>query len=153
MDESSSIKKDGSERTTVQTFINASRAGGQQGNALGSYCSVKLNHENYLLWKNMVLPVIRGNRLEGFITGSKKCPPEFITTIEENGDAEIGENPAYEEWVVQDQILLGWLYNSMEPDLAAEVMGNETSQELWEAVKSLFGIKTKSNIVYYKREF
>ena len=32
-------------------------------------------------------------------------------------------------------------------------MGSETSIELWEVVKSLFGVKTKSNIVYYKRKF
>ena len=45
----------------LKTLINTNKAGGQQGNALGSYCSIQLNHENYLLWKNMILPVIREN--------------------------------------------------------------------------------------------
>ena len=96
-DESSNIKKDGSERGTTQTLINTNKVGGQQGNALGSYYSVKLNHENYLLWKNIVLPVIKGNWLEGFITRSKKCLPKFITITEKNDNVEISENPAYEE--------------------------------------------------------
>ncbi|EEF39170.1 conserved hypothetical protein [Ricinus communis] len=46
----------------------------QSGNPVGSYCSIKLNHENYLLWKNFVLPVIRGKRLKGYITRTRKCP-------------------------------------------------------------------------------
>ncbi|KAL5583388.1 hypothetical protein UlMin_015830 [Ulmus minor] len=91
--------------------------------------------------------------LEGFITGAAKCPSQFITTAEEGDSIGVVENPDYEEWVVQDQILLGWLYNSMEADLATEFMGSETSRELWESMKSLFGVKTKSNIVFYKREF
>ncbi|KAI9187084.1 hypothetical protein LWI28_024205 [Acer negundo] len=64
-----------------------------------------------------------GNRLEGFITGARKYPPKFIpaTVIEEVTD-EVEENPEHEEWVVQDQILLGWLYNSIKPDVVAEVM-------------------------------
>ncbi|TXG48382.1 hypothetical protein EZV62_027676 [Acer yangbiense] len=124
------------------------------GNPLGSYCSVKLNHENYLLWKNLVLPVIRGNRMEGYITGAKKCPPEFIITdLEQEADETLEENPEYEDWIVHDQILLGWLYNSMEPDVASEVIGSETSKDLWESINTLFGLKTKSNIAYYKREF
>ena len=70
---------------------------------LGSFCSVKLNHDNFLLWKSMVLPLIRGNKMEGFITGAKECPPEFIEVTEEGADeAELKENPEHENWVAHD---------------------------------------------------
>lgn len=142
--------------TTERTIVSSqnNKVFGSNGNLLGSFCAVKLNHDNYLLWKNMVLPVIKGNRLEGYITGSKPCPPEFIKPEKDESDeGELVENPDFEDWMVRDQILLGWLYNSMEPDVASEVMGFETSKSLWDAVKDLFGVKTRSNIVYYKREF
>lgn len=35
---------------------------------------VELDKNNYLLWRSTVLPVIRGNRLEGFINGNNPCP-------------------------------------------------------------------------------
>ncbi|KAK0581835.1 hypothetical protein LWI29_018538 [Acer saccharum] len=154
MSSSSVVKKDGSTRDLSSGLLGSQKMTSQVGNLLGSYCSVKLNHENYLLWKNLVLPMIRGNRMEGYITGAKKCPPEFIITyLEQEADETLEENLEYEDWIVHDQILLGWLYNSMEPDVAFEVIGNETSKDLWESINTLFGLKTKSNIAYYKREF
>lgn len=47
------------------------------GNQISSYSMVKLNHENSLLRKNMVLPIIRKNKIEEFITEVKICPPKF----------------------------------------------------------------------------
>ncbi|KAI9178083.1 hypothetical protein LWI28_022537 [Acer negundo] len=133
---------------------NSSKGFNPSGHPLGSYCSVKLNHDNYLLWKNMVLPVIRGNRMEEFITGAKQCPHEFIeVTGEESIKTELEDNPDYEEWIVQDQILLGWIYNSIDIDVASELMGYETSKQLWDAIRDLFGVKNRSNVVLYKREF
>ncbi|TXG47047.1 hypothetical protein EZV62_026341 [Acer yangbiense] len=137
-EQGSSTKKDARSREMSSSSLGNLKSTNQSGHPLGSYCSVKLNHENYLLWKNLVLPVIRGNRLEGFITGTRKCPPKYVPAIvsEEVSD-EAQENPEHEEWVVQDQILLGC----------------ETSKDLWDSIKDLFGIKTKSNIAYYKKEF
>ncbi|KAL2533964.1 Uncharacterized protein Adt_07315 [Abeliophyllum distichum] len=38
---------------------------------------MKLYKNNFLLWKNMIMPIIKGHKLE-----TKKCPPEFL---ESNG--------------------------------------------------------------------
>ena len=51
--------------------------------------------------------------------------------------------------MVQDQILLGWLYDSIEVDIAAKVMGSETSKGLWDAVRDLFRVKNKSNLGFF----
>ncbi|KAL5582195.1 hypothetical protein UlMin_014637 [Ulmus minor] len=41
--------------------------------------SVKLDSENYLLWQNMLLPILRGYNLEGLILGTMPCPSATIT--------------------------------------------------------------------------
>lgn len=73
-----------------------------------------MDGNNYLLWKSMILPIIKGNKLEGFLDGLKACPPKFIET--EDGQK---INEKYEEWHVMDQILLGWLYSSLSLDVVA----------------------------------
>jgi gag-polypeptide of LTR copia-type len=37
-----------------------------------------LTHENYLLWKSQILPVLRGHGLVGFIDGSSFMLPSTI---------------------------------------------------------------------------
>ncbi|KAL9432884.1 hypothetical protein AB3S75_027825 [Citrus x aurantiifolia] len=40
---------------------------------------VKSDQINYLIWRSQVLASIRGNRLEGFINGTKSEPEQYIT--------------------------------------------------------------------------
>ncbi|MCI48039.1 hypothetical protein A2U01_0069282, partial [Trifolium medium] len=73
-----------------------------QKNAFTSFsCSVKLDRSNYMLWESLVLRMIKGDKMYGYISGTSKCPGEFIT---EEGKQK--ENSAYEEWVANDQKLL-----------------------------------------------
>ncbi|KAI4297258.1 hypothetical protein L6164_037153 [Bauhinia variegata] len=117
-------------------------------NIFSALFSVKLDRGNYLLWKSMVLSLLRGHRLDGYILGTKPCPEPFITN--ERGHQ---PNPAYEEWVTTDQLLLGWLFNSMTSDIATQLLHCETSQQLWEAVQGLVGAHTRSKITLLKIEF
>ena len=73
---------------------NISKVFDYGGNNLGSFYFIKLNHDNFLLRKEMVLPVIRGNKMEGFIMGAKQCPPEF--TAKEATKSELQDNFEYE---------------------------------------------------------
>ena len=42
---------------------------------VGQAVSEKLNKNNHALWKMQVLAIVRGARLEGFLTGATKTPP------------------------------------------------------------------------------
>lgn len=123
-------------------------------NSMSSVCALKLNHDNYLIWKNLVHPIIRGNKLEGYLTSAKSSPPEYTErTIEGNTEVEIIVNPEFEDWFAQDQMLLGWLYSSIKTNLASQLMGHSTSKLLWEGIRNFFAVKSRANIIYYKREF
>lgn len=93
-------------------------------------------------------------QLEGFLTGAKSSPPEYTEkTIEGSAEVEIIVNPEFEDWFAQDQMLLGWFYSSIETYIASKLIGNSTSKLLWEGIRDLFAVKTRANIIYYKREF
>ncbi|KAK0595513.1 hypothetical protein LWI29_007389 [Acer saccharum] len=49
-----------------------------------------------------------------------------------------------------NQLLLGWLYNSMDIKIAAQVTGYKTSHTLWGAIKDLFGVHSRSQEDYYR---
>ncbi|KAF4382947.1 hypothetical protein G4B88_010118 [Cannabis sativa] len=40
--------------------------------------TIKLDRTNYPYWKSQVLPTLRAYDLEGYILGTKLCPPQFV---------------------------------------------------------------------------
>jgi hypothetical protein len=78
----------------------------------GQVVPEKLTRNNFLLWKTQILPIIRGARMEGYLTGATRAPSAAIDVKE--GDKVVTKiNPAYEEWVVVDQQVLGFLLASV----------------------------------------
>lgn len=129
-----------------------------------------------MLWKNLALPILRSYKLEGHLSGEKQCPEKYISVAVSEGNTssavEAGAssseavvsgatsstskttiNPEYESWMAVDQLLLGWLYNSMTPEVATQVMGFENSQDLWAAVQELFGVQSRAKENYLRQVF
>ncbi|KAL5570881.1 hypothetical protein UlMin_020478 [Ulmus minor] len=130
---------------------------GKAGTLLNHTFSVKLDGKNYLLWKSLVSPIIRNHKLEGYILGTKPCPPEFIRSTPGAGTAEattnfrVGRDPGYKQWVADDQMLRGWLLNSLTKDVEVQVIGLDTSREVWKALGDLWEAQNKeqaSNILH-----
>ncbi|XP_038904321.1 uncharacterized protein LOC120090675 [Benincasa hispida] len=62
-------------------------------------------------------------------------------------------NPQYRAWMAVDQLLLGWLYNSMTPKIAIQVMGFECARDLWINIQQLFGIQSRAEEDYLRHVF
>lgn len=60
---------------------------------------IKLDR-NYLLWRSLFLPILRGHDLMGFIDGSSVCPPQYVR----DGDGKLSTtvNQQYTEWTIKD---------------------------------------------------
>ncbi|GAU35703.1 hypothetical protein TSUD_258780 [Trifolium subterraneum] len=129
--------------------LTMSVANKEQKNDLPSTVSVKLDRDNYPLWKSLVLPLIRGCKYDGYMLGTKQCPNQFLTSTDNTNKI----NPDFEDWQANDQALLGWLMNSMTVDIATQVLHCETSKQLWDEAQSLAGAHTRSKIIYLKSEF
>uniref|UniRef100_A0A803PYD1 Retrovirus-related Pol polyprotein from transposon RE1 n=1 Tax=Cannabis sativa TaxID=3483 RepID=A0A803PYD1_CANSA len=119
-------------------------------NTLSQPFSLKLDRNNYPLWKTMVFTIIRGHRLKGFLTGQKTCPPESLTVpaTDEEGNVSTHSLPnhEYESCIVHDQLLMGWLYGSMTEGIGSEVMGCRSAATLWTALEELYGAQSRANM-------
>ncbi|XP_068328284.1 uncharacterized protein [Pyrus communis] len=86
-------------------------------------CSVLLNEFNYLPWSHAVTLTLGGRSKIGYINGNIK-PPETTST-------------SYDTWLCNDQLVMSWMLNSMEPKLSELFSYSESSYILWEAVKEI----------------
>ncbi|KAH9769131.1 retrovirus-related pol polyprotein from transposon RE1 [Citrus sinensis] len=131
---------------------------------------IKLDRSNYLLWRFQVLASIRGNRLEGFINGTKPAPEEQFTQVGADGSIQKIDNLEYQNWRSQDQTLLGWMLSSISEgyrDIATFITGSkmdyddayalllthETRLEQEQNDKSMFNANYAYTNAYYPRAF
>ncbi|KAJ8634715.1 hypothetical protein MRB53_008982 [Persea americana] len=92
---------------------------------IGSLISIKLDNQNYLLWKSQFLPVLRAHDMIGFVDGSHPCPPEFM--LDSAGHASKEVNPHYLTWIQQDQNVLYWINATLSAPDHAHVVGLATA--------------------------
>ena len=57
----------------------------QNNNSFSFVTPIKLDQNNYTLWRTQILASIKGNGLEGFINGDRECPEQFLSSGNNNG--------------------------------------------------------------------
>ena len=85
---------------------------------LSTPITLKLDHDNFLLWQQQVLVVVRGLQLMHFLEDFT-TPPHFLEAI----DAITNTVPAFLHHESQDQLLLAWLLASMTAPLLTKMVG------------------------------
>ncbi|KAB1211559.1 hypothetical protein CJ030_MR6G013301 [Morella rubra] len=108
--------------------------------------TVKLSHENYLLWQAQMIPYLKGQRLYGFVDGSLS-PTEFLSTTTPTSTT-TSLNPAYTQWVQQDQMILSALISSLTEPLISQVDGYSTSRAVWTALETLFQSQSQARLIH-----
>jgi hypothetical protein len=85
-----------------------------------SVTTIKLNHDNFLLWKAQLIPYFKGRDLFGYLDGSNPKPTKLISvTHPESSVVSERLNPTYSHWIRQDNLILSTLMTSLsEPILA-----------------------------------
>ncbi|KAL5745917.1 hypothetical protein ACOSP7_027063 [Xanthoceras sorbifolium] len=104
--------------------------------------TVKLDNKNFLLWRQQVQAVIKGNRLFPFIDPTVLSPSKF------NNDGSMSED--FLDWEQQDQILLAWILSSISQELLPEFVGCQTACEAWQTIVQLFSSQSKANVMQLK---
>ncbi|KAL5753555.1 hypothetical protein ACOSP7_021775 [Xanthoceras sorbifolium] len=95
-------------------------------NHLNFNLPLKLDYDNYVIWKSQVLPAIRAYDLEEFILGESRSPQKFIETVnEETGDCVRSVNSEFLQWKKTDQLLVCWLRSTLSPFVIGQIQATK----------------------------
>ncbi|KAJ9558897.1 hypothetical protein OSB04_013511 [Centaurea solstitialis] len=110
--------------------------------------TIKLSSTNYLLWKTQVVPLLSCQKLIGYVDGTISAPPQEI-----DGDANKKiPNPAYATWQATDQRLRLLLQSSLTEEATAEIIGLNTSREIWTALATAYSHDSMDRAMNLKTE-
>ncbi|KAL9437851.1 hypothetical protein AB3S75_023676 [Citrus x aurantiifolia] len=119
---------------------------------------IKLYQNNFIVWRTQVLTSIKGNGLEGFITGTNKCPDQHLvqdevaTNSSSFGSRSRIDHPTFSVWIKIDQLLRSWMMSSIQENLLSLVIHCVSSQELWESLNRMFVSQTQARIMPIKMQ-
>ncbi|KAF5465900.1 hypothetical protein F2P56_015863 [Juglans regia] len=103
------------------------------------FITVKLNIDNYLLWKAHIVPFLRGHHLLEFVDDSAPKPSSIL-----DGKT----NPAYTRWLQQDSLIISAINSSLAESVLAQVLDCTSSAELWSTLQSLFSAKSTTHVFH-----
>lgn len=92
-------------------------------------------------------------KFEVHLTGKDVCPEMSIILppSEDEPQGLLLLYPEYNIWIAGDQLLIGWLYNSMTIEVTSQVNGHDTTNGLWEALQEFYRLQASFQQDYLKR--
>ena len=99
--------------------------------------TIKLNRDNYLLWKAQISPYFKGQHLFGFLDGTQPAPPQLLPPTSD-ASSQSTLNPEYIIWHSQDQMILSALISSISETILAYVVKCATSHDVWTTLERMF---------------
>lgn len=103
-----------------------------EDNPLSRLTSVVLNGNNYQYWARLITLALSGLGKVDYINGEIKPPTETEIT-----------SSKYQEWQMNDSLVLSWILHSIEPSISELFIYSETALDLWNSLKEMYGIKHK----------
>ncbi|MBA0839176.1 hypothetical protein Goarm_004936 [Gossypium armourianum] len=109
--------------------------------------NILLDDSNYLLWRQQVLLAIKAHKLQGFLDLRTVLPPSIIP----GDDGVLQENDEFIRFEQQDSAIASWLLSSVSQAVLPHLIGLDISAQIWNAIVSLYGSKTTSRLMFYRR--
>ncbi|KAF6166426.1 hypothetical protein GIB67_034977 [Kingdonia uniflora] len=110
--------------------------------------SVKLEANNFLLWRNQFIPLFTCKNLMGYVNGSFP-PPEPMIVSDNN---QVFKNPAYKTRQHTYQLLLSLIYLSLSEETMSKVLTITRSVNVCDALEEVYSHKLKSREIHLKDE-
>ncbi|XP_071680363.1 uncharacterized protein [Lolium perenne] len=132
----------------------SSSSSSSSGNPFGQSVQEKLTSSNYLVWKAVVLPAVRGARLFGYLDGSVKAPPEEISVERDESGKNVivkEENPAYATWIERDQQVLSYLLGSVSLEVLVQVSEHQIAHGAWTAIQEMYASQSCARVMGLRR--
>ncbi|PPS02076.1 hypothetical protein GOBAR_AA18584 [Gossypium barbadense] len=109
--------------------------------------NILLDDTNYLLWRQQVILAVKTHNLQQFLDSSTTPPPRQIL----NEDGVLQDNLAFSRFQQQDCALASCLLSSVSAAVLPHLIGLESCAQIWNAVVAVYGSKTTSRLMSYRR--
>ena len=110
--------------------------------------TIRLDRNNYAFWRSQVIPAVHAHDLDGFLFGSRSCPPQFEILQVSDGVSPIqSPNPEFSAWIRHDQFLMHWLLSSISEAMLGHVTHCRSASEIWYVLERLFVTKSKARVL------
>ncbi|CAI9102102.1 OLC1v1000311C1 [Oldenlandia corymbosa var. corymbosa] len=119
-----------------------------------NYVTPILDFTNYMLWKEIFLPVFRGHAVIGHIDGSDPCPPSTLAASDDTSSS--NPNPAFRTWTQIDSIVLSWIQATVSTEILQAIVrpnSSLTACDAWLTIEKLFHDQLGSRLLQLKFEF
>ncbi|XP_034678880.1 uncharacterized protein LOC117909087 [Vitis riparia] len=120
-----------SSSSTSDIIISLSSSSHQMETSHIPITAHKLNGQNYLQWSQSILMFIRGNEKDDYITGASAALETTTST--------------YKKWIVENNMVMSWLVNSMTTDIDENFLSFDTAKEIWDIAKETFSDKENTS--------
>lgn len=97
--------------------------------------SVKLDDKNFKQWKQQIDGVVRGHRLQRFVTVPVIPPPPSSGSDSSLHDA----NSRYSNWEQQDALICTWLLSTISDSILPKLVDCKHAWQVWTEVHRYFG--------------
>ncbi|KAL3819930.1 hypothetical protein ACJIZ3_005835 [Penstemon smallii] len=121
--------------------------------SMPNIATIKLSQDNYLLWKAQMIPYFRGQDLFGYLDGTTPPPPKNISiTLSDTNNVSEKPNPAYSQWIKQDNLILSTLMSSLTEGVLAQVVNYSSSHDVWCALEETFFSKSRARSIQIRTQ-
>jgi hypothetical protein len=93
------------------------------------------------------MPAISAAELEGFLNGDEKPSTKTLTTKDDKGNNVLQHNPAYSQWVMCDQAVLGYLLSSLIRETLVTVATCTRVATAWRELTKLYSSQTRARTI------
>ncbi|KAF3785643.1 hypothetical protein EJ110_NYTH27126 [Nymphaea thermarum] len=118
-----------------------------QWNAAAALVFVKLNRDNYLLWRSQLESVMDSQDLLPFVDGTQVKPQKEIT---KDGKTEV--NPEFGAWRKMDRLALSWIKATVTEVVLGQIMRAKTAHDAWSTLEKSYGSQSPLRIMLLGKE-
>ena len=120
------------------------------GNVMSFSSLVKLDRNNFLWWKFVIILAVKWYDLDGYLFGTQPIPENMTFTMEKYSETKFIFNPVYVKYAWIDKRLLCWLLSSISKSVLPKVVGLSTTHETWKTLEMVYASQACSRVLQLK---
>ncbi|GKU87922.1 hypothetical protein SLEP1_g2249 [Rubroshorea leprosula] len=107
-----------------------------------NYVAETLDHTNFFVWKELMIPVLKSKGVYGHVDGSDLCPSP--------------NSPDFDSWMQVDYQVLSWIQATISKDILQFILqlGKQLTAKLaWESIHQLYQSQLSATALQLTQEF